>query len=74
MGRRDDVVEPASVEEWARANPTARLVWLESGHELTAQIEMIWAMSAEFFAIPLRRPSAPGFAETSGLTTWPPDS
>lgn len=51
VGRRDDVVEPASVEAWARANPTARLVWLDSGHELTDQLEAIWAMSAEFFGI-----------------------
>jgi len=51
IGRRDDVVEPASVEGWARASPTARLVWLDSGHELTDQIETIWAMSAEFLGI-----------------------
>jgi uncharacterized protein len=54
MGRRDDVVDPVSVEEWARANPTARLVWLDSGHELTDHIEPIWAMAAEFLGIPRR--------------------
>ncbi len=53
MGRRDDVVQPASVEQWARVNPTARLVWLDSGHELTDQIETIWTTSAEFFGITL---------------------
>jgi hypothetical protein len=52
MGRRDDVVDPAGVEGWARANPTARLVWLDSGHELTDQVETIWAMAAAFFGIP----------------------
>ncbi|MGH7320166.1 MAG: alpha/beta hydrolase [Candidatus Rokuibacteriota bacterium] len=56
MGRRDDVVEPASVEGWARANPTARLVWLDSGHELTDQIETIWAVSAEFLGITRHHP------------------
>jgi hypothetical protein len=54
MGRRDDVVDPASVERWARANPVARLVWLHAGHELTDQLETMWAMSAEFFGIPRR--------------------
>src|SRR5262249_57441985 len=38
MGRRDDVVDPATVETWARANPSVRLVWLDSGHELTDQL------------------------------------
>ena len=51
IGRRDDVVDPAAVEAWARANPTARLVWLDSGHELTDQIETIWSLSAAFFGL-----------------------
>lgn len=51
MGRRDDTVDPAAVERWARANPTARVVWLDSGHELTDQIETIWAESARFFGV-----------------------
>jgi hypothetical protein len=54
MGRRDDVVDPAAVETWARANPSARLVWLDSGHELTDQLETIWSQSAAFFGL-LRR-------------------
>ncbi|MGH7268376.1 MAG: alpha/beta hydrolase [Candidatus Rokuibacteriota bacterium] len=54
MGRRDDVVDPASVARWAEANPAARLVWLESGHELTDQVETIWALSAEFLGIARR--------------------
>jgi pimeloyl-ACP methyl ester carboxylesterase len=51
MGRRDDVVNPAIVEAWARDNSTARLVWLDSGHELTDQLETIWSLSAEFFGL-----------------------
>jgi alpha-beta hydrolase superfamily lysophospholipase len=51
MGRRDDVVDPVGVARWVEANPAARLVWLESGHELTDQLETIWARSAEFFGI-----------------------
>jgi pimeloyl-ACP methyl ester carboxylesterase len=54
IGRRDDVVDPVTVEAWARANPTARLVWLDSGHELTDQIETIWSLSAAFFGLPPR--------------------
>jgi hypothetical protein len=52
MGRRDETVDPAAVERWASENPTARLVWLDSGHELTDQIEAIWAASAEFLGLP----------------------
>jgi uncharacterized protein len=51
MGRRDDVVDPATVEAWARANPSARLMWLDSGHELTDQLETIWSRAAEFFGL-----------------------
>lgn len=51
IGRRDDVVDPAAVEAWASANPAARLVWLDSGHELTDQIETIWPLSADFFGL-----------------------
>jgi pimeloyl-ACP methyl ester carboxylesterase len=51
MGRRDDVVDPASVEAWAEANPSARLVWLDSGHELTDQLDTIWSQSADFFGL-----------------------
>ena len=54
IGRHDDVVDPAAVESWAGANPSARLVWLDSGHELTDQIETIWSLSAAFFGLPRR--------------------
>ena len=52
MGRRDETVDPAAVERWASENASARLVWLDAGHELTDQIEAIWAASAGFFGLP----------------------
>lgn len=54
MGRHDDVVDPASVTRWLEANPTARLVWLDSGHELIDQLETMWTTAAEFLGIPPR--------------------
>lgn len=49
MGRRDDTVAPASVERWASQNPSVRLRWLDSGHELVDQLETMWSESAAFF-------------------------
>jgi uncharacterized protein len=51
MGRRDDTVDPAAVERWAARNPTARVRWLDSGHELTDQVETIWSESAAFLGL-----------------------
>ncbi len=51
MGRKDDTVDPAAVERWAAKNPSARVVWLDSGHELTDQIERIWNESSAFLGV-----------------------
>lgn len=50
QGSRDDVVPPARVRRWVAMNPTARLVMLESGHELTDVAEAIAAQALEFLA------------------------
>jgi pimeloyl-ACP methyl ester carboxylesterase len=51
MGRRDDTVAPAAVESWASRNPSVRLLWLDSGHELVDQLETMWTETAAFFGI-----------------------
>ncbi len=51
MGRQDQTVSPASVERWAAQNPSVRLRLLDSGHELTDQLEAMWTESAAFLGI-----------------------
>lgn len=51
MGRKDESVAPAAVERWAVQNPSVRLRMLDSGHELTDQLETMWAESAAFLGI-----------------------
>lgn len=51
MGRRDDTVAPAAVETWASQNPSVRLRWLESGHELVDQLDTMWSETAAFFGL-----------------------
>jgi pimeloyl-ACP methyl ester carboxylesterase len=51
MGRQDQTVAPSAVERWAAQNPSVRLRWLDSGHELVDQLETIWTESAAFFGI-----------------------
>ena len=42
---------PAAVERWAAQNPNVRLRMLDSGHELTDQLETMWIESAAFLGI-----------------------
>jgi pimeloyl-ACP methyl ester carboxylesterase len=51
MGRQDETVAPAAVERWAAQNPDVRLRMLDSGHELTDQLETMWIESAAFLGI-----------------------
>jgi hypothetical protein len=51
MGLRDDTVAPAAVASWAAQNPSVRLRWLDSGHELVDQLETMWSETAEFFRL-----------------------
>jgi len=51
MGRQDETVAPAAVERWAAQNPSVRLRWLDSGHELIDQLETIWIESAAFLGV-----------------------
>jgi pimeloyl-ACP methyl ester carboxylesterase len=51
MGRRDETVSPAAVESWASQNPSVRLLWLDSGHELVEELETMWSETAAFFGV-----------------------
>ena len=42
QGRRDESVDPASVEQFARRQPNARLYMLDDGHQLKDSLELIW--------------------------------
>ena len=42
QGRRDDSVDPAVVERWARDRPSVDLHLLDDGHQLTDSMDAIW--------------------------------
>lgn len=49
QGRQDEVVEPAMVERWCAACPTARLHLVDDGHQLTDSMPFIWREARAFF-------------------------
>jgi pimeloyl-ACP methyl ester carboxylesterase len=46
QGRRDESVEPASVERFAQAQSSAVLHMLDDGHQLANSLEFIWCVTA----------------------------
>jgi pimeloyl-ACP methyl ester carboxylesterase len=42
QGLRDDVVDAAAVQAWARTRPNVTLHLLDDGHQLAASLERIW--------------------------------
>jgi pimeloyl-ACP methyl ester carboxylesterase len=46
-GTRDESVEPASVERWARGRLNVRLVPVDDGHQLTNSLEVVWEETAK---------------------------
>ena len=50
-GRKDTVVDPASVEAWCRRRPNVELHMLDDDHQLTASLSYIWEKLAEFLSI-----------------------
>ena len=54
QGRRDDAVDPVSVEQWAHARPNVELHMLDDDHQLTASVERIWTEMQRFLGV--RRP------------------
>jgi pimeloyl-ACP methyl ester carboxylesterase len=51
QGRRDDAVDPAAVEQWARARPNVELHLLDDDHQLTASVELIWTEMRRFLGV-----------------------
>jgi pimeloyl-ACP methyl ester carboxylesterase len=51
QGRRDDAVDPASVEQWARLRPNVELHMLDDDHQLTASVEYIWREMRRFLGV-----------------------
>jgi uncharacterized protein len=51
QGRRDDAVDPATVEAWAAARPNVDLHVLDDDHQLTASLPYIWDVTSRFLGI-----------------------
>jgi uncharacterized protein len=51
QGRRDDAVDPVSVEQWAQARPNVELHMLDDDHQLTASVGYIWGEMKRFLAL-----------------------
>ena len=41
-GTRDESVEPASLQRWARGRSNVRLVPVDDGNQLTDSVDVIW--------------------------------
>ena len=52
QGRRDDAVDPDSVERWSRARPNVELHMLDDDHQLTASVGLIWEEMKRFLGLP----------------------
>ncbi len=50
-GRRDDVVDPALVEAFARSRPNVTLRMLDDDHQMVASLDQIWAETAAFLGL-----------------------
>ena len=48
QGRRDDAVDPATVEAWATQRPNVELHMLDDDHQLLSSLEYIWKEVARF--------------------------
>jgi pimeloyl-ACP methyl ester carboxylesterase len=51
QGRRDDAVDPDSVERWSRARPNVELHMLDDDHQLTASVGFIWEEMRGFLGL-----------------------
>ena len=52
QGRRDDAVDPESVERWCRARPYVELHLLEDDHQLLRSLDVIWREMERFLGLP----------------------
>ena len=51
QGRRDDAVDPGTVERWSRARPNVELHMLDDDHQLTASVDYIWRELKRFLGL-----------------------
>jgi uncharacterized protein len=51
QGRRDEAVDPAGVERWARSRPNAELHLLDDDHQLAASLDDIWGAMTGFLKL-----------------------
>ena len=51
QGRRDDAVDPDSVERWSRARANVELHMLDDDHQLTASVGFIWEEMRRFLGL-----------------------
>ncbi len=54
-GRRDESVDPLSIEAFARSRPNVMLRMLDDDHQLLASLDEIWRETAEFLGLEDRR-------------------
>jgi pimeloyl-ACP methyl ester carboxylesterase len=52
QGRRDDAVDPATVERWCRARPDVELHLLDDDHQLLGSLGFIWGEMKRFLGLP----------------------
>ena len=50
-GRRDETVPIEDVRAWVQRTPSARLVELDDGHELSTSIDRIWGEASGFLGV-----------------------
>jgi len=51
QGRRDDAVDPETVEAWARSRPNVELHMLDDDHQLLSSLDYIWGQVARFLGL-----------------------
>jgi uncharacterized protein len=51
QGRRDDAVDPETVEAWASCRPNAELHMLDDDHQLLSSLDYIWKEVARFLQL-----------------------
>jgi pimeloyl-ACP methyl ester carboxylesterase len=54
QGRRDESVDPDTVEQWSAARPNVELHMLDDDHQLTASLDYIWREMAPFLGLGVR--------------------
>jgi hypothetical protein len=51
QGRRDTVVSPQMVEQWASTRPNVQLVMLDDDHQLGASLDEIWRITRKWLEL-----------------------